>query len=271
MGFLAFTVVVAGLVVGYLKRDDAYVLTISIAVSAYALAHVVSKLAELRGGFFWPILLSRTVFWRADVRVSVAYLISIPVEDTQLLVKGHRITSQFQPVGGVFKTRINTAELSRRFNARPDIRFTPDETSARDMRLRLRGKELLGLLKWFESRQERELFPWREFHEELIATGILRKADFPFFDCSFLGTRHFPFEFDKYSQCRQLIIAEIYELIPTARQATALSNLRRRQEKDPVGGIYFATREEIERGAVAGGSQATFDIARTARWLVDKT
>ncbi|MFY1690887.1 hypothetical protein [Plantactinospora sp. WMMB782] len=261
-------VLAASLLFGYLRRDDAYALEVSIGIAGIALANIVARIAIFEPRYFWPTLLAGTIYRRRELRVSISYLIAIPVDETQLLVRGHRITTQYQPVGGVFKYRLSDSELSRRFNARPDSRFTRDQLSSSDLRLRLPGRDLHRLLRWFESRRDRELFPTREFYEELIATKILDQSDFPFTDCAYLGTRHLPLRYDRYSGLKQLIVGEIYELQPTERQLAALRRLRERHRYSPVEGIYFATREEIDRGGIVTGAQATFDIAPTASWLV---
>ncbi|MFC4018690.1 hypothetical protein ACFOW4_12170 [Micromonospora sp. GCM10011542] len=268
MGTLAVVILVASLVLGYLKREDEYVLGVAMAFAGYAITVVVTRLAGVRNGLFWPAFLARTLYRYREVRVSIAYLIGISVGGEQLLIRGHRITTQFQPVGGVFKVHLSEAELSRRFNARTDSRFTPDEKSSGDLRLRLPGRDVSELLRWFDSKKDRELFPWREFYEELVGTKILNPADFPYFDCTFLGVRHLPLRFDRYSQCPQLIVAEVYELRPTPAQVTALQALRDSVRAGGNPDIYFANHEEINRGGIVSGSRTTFDISPTTRWLI---
>ena len=219
MGLLSFAVLVGAIVFGYINRTNGYTLGLTFVVAGYALTNFITRLAILDRSFVGPTLLAGTRYRFSQIRVSIAYLISIPVEGQQLLVRGHRISTQYQPVGGVFKTRLSELELSRMFNAKPDTRFTPDEKSTRDLRLRVPGKDLHRLLRWFRSREDRELFPWREFYEELVAPGILDATVFAYFDCSYIGTKHLPMKFDRFSQCQQLIIAELYELQPTTQQS----------------------------------------------------
>ncbi|MEU5781364.1 hypothetical protein [Micromonospora lupini] len=268
MGSFAVVVLAASLILGYLKRDDEYVLGVAMAFAGYAITIVVTRFAAVQKGLFWPALLARTIYRYREVRVSIAYLIGIQVGDEQLLIRGHRITTQFQPVGGVFKVHLSEAELSRRFRAKPDSRFAPDETNNGDLRLRLPGREVPALLRWFASKKDRELFPWREFYEELVGTKILSREEFPYFDCAFLGVRHLPLRFDAYSQCPQLIVAEMYELRPTPAQAAALRTLRESVRAGGSPDIYFANHEEINRGGSVSGSRTTFDIPPTARWLI---
>ena len=57
-------------------------------------------------------LLGATCAKRDDpIRVSAAYLFRIMVDGRYLLIKGKRIQSQYQPVGGVYKRFDGSAEL----------------------------------------------------------------------------------------------------------------------------------------------------------------
>lgn len=270
MGFISAIVLVGSLAYAYIHRSSGYALGLCFVFAGYAFTSILGRLAIFERTFLWPTILSGTIYRYKTIRVSIAYLIAIPVDDKQLLIRGQRITTQYQPIGGVFKTRLTQAELSRRFKAKPDTRFTPDERSAQDLRLRLPGSNLYRLLRWFRSRQDRELFPTREFYEELIASGILDGAHFSYFDCAYIGTKHLPMKYDRYSQCQQLIVAEVYELRPSDQQLEALRDLKKKWDLNPSEAIYFASREEIDIGGVVNRPRAEFEIAPTAIWLVGK-
>jgi hypothetical protein len=262
-------VLVASLVYAYINRDDAYRLTFASVLAGYVFTNLASRVAILVRDFTWPILLASTIYRWKDIRVSIAYLIAIPVDGEQLLVRGHRITTQYQPVGGVYKTYLTDAEMNRRFRASPDRRFSPDQTNQQDLRVRVPGRELHKLLRWFKERTNREIFPLREFYEELVRPGILNAEKFPYFDCVYLGMRRLPLRYDRFSQCQQLIIADVYELRPTPEQAQELRALRSRVSAGhPM--IYFATREEIITGGSVSPQSTTFDIAPTAPWLLGR-
>ncbi|MPZ80451.1 MAG: hypothetical protein GEV28_08670 [Actinophytocola sp.] len=128
----------------------------------------------------------------------------------------------------MFKTYLSEQEMLRRFGALPDTRFTVDQRSKNDLRLRLPGRNLYKLLRWFKSRQDRELFPFREFYEELVRPGIVAREAFGVFDCKYHGLRHLPLRFNSCSQYQQLIVAEIYELRPTDGQLELLRKVRGR-------------------------------------------
>jgi len=256
--------VVAGIGLAYLNRTDEFVVAVTVGVATLSATILATKLSILEKGFIGPTLLSGTLYRRAPIRVSIAYLIAIPVDGVHLLVRGQRITTQFQPVGGVFKSYLSEPEMLRRFRALPDTRFAVDQRSKNDLRLQLPGRNLYKLLRWFKSRQDRELFPFREFYEELVRPGILDQDTFGVFDCKYHGLRHLPLRFNSYSQCQQLIVAEVYELRPTEAQLAALRTLRDSGSTE----VFFANADEIVRGGVVS-APATFDLAPTTRWLID--
>lgn len=259
--------VVAGIGVAYLSRKDEFIVAVGVGVASISGTILAGKLSILEKGFIWPTLKAGTIYRRAPIRVSIAYVIAIPVEDRQLLVRGQRITTQFQPVGGVFKTYLGDQEMRRRFGAQPDTRFTVDERSKSDLRVWLPGRELYKLLRWFKSREDRELFPFREFYEELVRPGTLDRDAFAVFDCKYHGLKHLPLRFNSYSQCQQLIVAEVYELRPNDVQRDLLRKLL----NEPVvehPDVYFANADEIVRGGVVAASETSFDLAPTSRWLI---
>lgn len=266
MSILSILIMATGLVLAYLNRADEYLLAILVSIATLAATDVARRLSVLEKQFIWQTFLGATIWRRRDIRVSIAYLFSIPVDDEQLLVRGHRITTQFQPVGGVYKTYLSDSEMLRRFDARPDGRFTPDKKSRRDLRVRIPGRNLYKLIRWFKSRQDRELFPIREFHEELINSGLLDKDKFATFDCSYLGLRHLPIKFDKYSMCLQLIMADVYELMPTPEQLNLLRALRAKTANARPD-VHFASQTEIERGGMVSAAATTYDLAPTTTWL----
>jgi hypothetical protein len=250
----------------YLLQESAFWLAVAIAAASLGAPPLAARFFILKREYFWPTVLAGTVFRRRTVRVSLAYLIAVRVNNEQLLVRGERIPTQFQPVGGVFK--FHADQELRKFGVRADTRFRSDAALSRDLRVLLPGKNLHPLLDWFTSRSGREIFPWREFVEELIRPGHLPAGEFSYFDCAYHGTRHLPFKFDKHSQHQQLIAAEIYELLPTPEQQGALARLYDRVKRGEVEDVIFATSEEIIRGGATDNQNARFDIPPTASWLL---
>ncbi|MGB4438858.1 MAG: hypothetical protein WBJ13_06445, partial [Sedimentibacter sp.] len=107
--------------------------------------------------------------WNTEIRVSISYLFQIKADNKYLLIKGSRI-DQYQPVGGVFKMLESFKETKRNFELSDDDHLPIDGTSKDDLRVRVKGKYLVKLLKWFYTRKNREVGVHREFYEEMIKT-----------------------------------------------------------------------------------------------------
>ena len=249
----------------FYSKTNAAISGFGFALGGAFLSVLASKEIFYGRGLTVPLLLARTVFAFSKVRVSISYLFRITVDGRFLLIRGSRIKSQFQPVGGVYKIRFDETELLRRFHARPDTRFSPDHISKGDLRLRLDGRHLPALISWFEKATDREILPTREFYEELIEPGFLPPSTFPHFDCSYRSRRTFGVEYDRHSECRQIIIADVYDLLPTEAQFGALRDLMKRVERGEVKDVYFASSDEMIRGAADG----SFEIARTCTWITE--
>lgn len=261
-------VIAVALAVAYVLRDDQFVSNLAVAVAMLPVPAITSRFVTFRRGFIWPTLVTSTVWRYRTIRMSFAYLFRVAVDGEQLLIRGERIATQYQPVGGVFKARAEGTEYLASLGVVSDTRFAADDVNRNDLRINVPGRRVHDVLRWFDSGEQREVLPWREFVEELVTPGLLDRNTFEWIDCSYRGRRRLPFRFDTYSQHYQLIIGDVYELHPTEEQLAALRALRDRVRGKPDPPIIFATPEQIERsGAVPGGS-ARYDIPPTARWLV---
>lgn len=255
----------------YVFRADSLLLSFSTGLACSVATALAASLMGLRRGLFRPLMAASTVYWFATVRVSISYLFSIPVDDAQLLVRGTRIATQFQPVGGVYKTHLSDWEMARRFGSSPDDRFPRDVEISRDLRLKLKGRRFGSLIRWFDKGYEREYLPYREFYEELIRPGYLDLPTFASLDCRYIGLRTTGFYWDKHSNCRGIIVAHVLELVPNEKQLQALRELRELVSPWQQGEhIYFADHDEIASGGSRSRENATFDIAPTAMWLIGR-
>jgi hypothetical protein len=268
MVFAVFILILGLLALGYVHRDDPYLLSLAIGAAALPVPALTSRFVTFRQGFVWATLLMSTVWRYRTIRLSFSYVIIIAVDGEHLLVKGSRITTQYQPVGGVFKARPDGMASLTALGATSDTRFTVDDVSRRDLRINVPGKNVHRVLRWFDSAEQREVFPWREFFEELVKPALLHRDTFEYFDCSYRGRRRLPFRFDKYSQHYQLIIGEVYELHPTEEQRSALRDLREQVKSQAGAPVVFATSEQIRRGGATLAGSAHFDIPPTALWLI---
>lgn len=121
----------------------------------------------------------KTQIWyrNKNIRLSFAYLFRIEVDGKFLLVRGHRMPNQYQPVGGVYKVYDEGKSFLNQIRSVSDTAMgNMNETD--DLRLQVKGKDYFKFLDWFESMRDREYDPRREFEEELIDTGILPADEF---------------------------------------------------------------------------------------------
>jgi hypothetical protein len=198
------------------------------------------------------------------VRVSFSYLFRIEDQGRYLLVRGKRFAHQMQPVGGVYKLSGTAKQRLREWEVQDDDLIPLDETSENDIRLRVPGRHLLSFVRWFERGTDRETSPWREFSEELLRAKLLPTEEFPYIYHNFVRRIH-DLRFSDYAQSRELLVADIYELLPTPAQLAAL---RATREADYSDDLAWVSADQIRRrGAMPDERQATH-IAETATWTL---
>lgn len=183
--------------------------------------------------------------WNTEIRVSIAYLFQIKINGKYLLVKGNRI-DQYQPVGGVFKMLPSFKELKRNYEITDDDRLPIDETSKYDLRIRIKGKNLVKLLRWFYLRRNREVGVHREFYEELIKTGVLPIASLATFTPEYCKTENTNIRYSKYFDCKEILIYEIYELVLTTKEEQEVIAY----VKDNIDKAILASQDEITRECI---------------------
>lgn len=245
----------------FLTTPDTIPFTVAIGVLVAALiafSHAaVSNRRVLR--FAWYSL----VYARETVRISASYLYKIKVDDQYLLIRGHRYP-QMQPVGGVYKIFPSGHSSLQDVGAVDDDLIPFDERSDKDLRIRIPGKFIHKFVQWFEAARGRETMPWREFYEELLATDILPHAQFPYVLAEYIGRTYRPIRFSEYANSWELLIADVYELLPNTSQLSALRTLREQGH----GSIYWATASQIQRRGAIPGRPTEEVIAETAKWLL---
>ncbi|MCB1097254.1 MAG: hypothetical protein KDN22_16900 [Verrucomicrobiae bacterium] len=199
------------------------------------------------------------------IRFSISALVRIQIDDQYLLVMGNRVP-KFQPVGGVLKFYPDAFKDLESCGMQADNMFCPDKDNQDDLRLLIPGQRLPDFLSWYESGKERERDPWREFCEELITTGLLDAATFPYARFQYLGQKRMGIERSDHIQGYECRIAEIFKLVPTKTQVTAL---RRLIEEEPTQDRYtWATAETIRSQGIIPKQQTTANISDTAQWIL---
>jgi hypothetical protein len=124
---------------------------------------------------FIPALTHSIVFRSRPLRVSMAQILSIKIDDKFLLIRSRR-RSQYGPIGGV--VRYFRSEASR---LEGEIGFTPESKAGEDkydLRGQLRGDHFARFLRWYATGAGRESATMaREIEEEFIEIGIPEIAD----------------------------------------------------------------------------------------------
>lgn len=167
-----------------------------------------------------------------EIRFSLSYLIRIKIPNTNryLLVLNRRIDNQLQPVGGVYK-RYGDNKLFESWGYRPDNTRNGlgiDAESEQDLRFRILGKHVIKAIKWFEEGKEREVSVDREFCEELLEPKILDAKIFNHIRYRHLRRFSKNLVWSEYHNCYEVLIYDIFELLPSAAQEQELIELDRR-------------------------------------------
>jgi hypothetical protein len=198
------------------------------------------------------------------VRVSISYLYRIELNGSYLLIKGRRFPEQYQPVGGVYKIAPSGKSFLRQLGALDDTLVPIDHTSRGDLRNRVPATKVLSLIRWFDSGRDRETGPWREFQEELLASGLVDPTDFPYLVHAYIRRHIEPLRWSDYAQSYELLIADIFELIPQGRQSDALSQAALRHPDK----LRCVSAEQILRRGAVPGQNFESPIAATAAWTL---
>ncbi len=185
-----------------------------------------------------------------NIRFSISYLfrIRIPNTDSYLLVFNRRIENQLQPVGGVYK-RYGDDKLFEKWEYKPDNQkngLGTDEISSSDLRFKVKGKNVISVIKWFEEGKEREVSGEREFWEELIEANIVDKNIFKKIKYKHIKRVSKNLKWSDHHSCYEVLIYDILELLPSPEQSeflTQLSSIRFNREK----GYAIADFDEIEQ------------------------
>ena len=188
-----------------------------------------------------PILLN----WNKNIRISFAYLFRIQVDGTYFLVRGNK-KKKFQPVGGVYQRYDGSNAILRDIFQEDDEMKTGNE---KDLRGKVKGKDLKKFIQWFESRQDREITCHREFKEELINSKILVKEKFEELHYSYLGT-HKTNIFTSEYYGKEFLLADIYELELNDEQKKEFLSLKESYEKAENNSnlnYAFVNEDEIRR------------------------
>ena len=208
------------------------------------------------------------IFWsiryrNQTIRLSMAHLIRIKVNHQYLLVKSQR-RNTYQPPGGVYKQFPDSNAFFKKIGVLDDNFIPYDTSSADDLRIRIKGKYLLQFFLWFNESKGREISPWREFYEELIATNILSKAHFPYIHYQLLKRCQSTVQFSETSDAYELRVADIFELLPDENQLKELTEFK----NQPDGHYMWANEQTIKRQGVIPQQSIVKTIGDHAKWIL---
>ncbi len=218
-----------------------------------ALGFVVSGIIEFTAFIVenkerWGVMKTKIYKRNQPVRVTVAYLFRIEVNGKYALIKRHKKDNPgYQPIGGAYKyLKEENRELFDNLGIEPCNHVQRDEDTEYDLRIIIKKrKNLIEFLKWFESRKNREMDPYREFCEELLEPGLLPKDAFKHIKYVFIGKHIEGVLKSPVYPDDELRYADIFEFRPENDiQKKAISDLQNHKTE-----ILFATPEEIKKRA----------------------
>ena len=179
----------------------------------------------------WFYFQTQVRFRNTEIRLSIAYLFRINIDGKYLLVKS-RIRNAFQPVGGAYKTLPGSEQIFKKLKVKPDRLIETENGIAKgDLRVFMKGINVIDFLNWFRSREDRETSPWREFCEELISTDIVPWRQFRYIDYKFQGTVQSPI-ITLETGGKGMFLFEIYDLVVNDDQRPILKELLRNGDTD---------------------------------------
>lgn len=201
----------------------------------------------------WGIIKTLLIKRDQPIRVTVAYLFRIEVNGKYALIKRHKKDNPgYQPIGGSYKyLKEENRELFDKLGIEPCNHVPRDEDTENDLRIIIKKrKNLIAFLKWFESRKNRELDPYREFYEELISPGLLSNETFRHIKYVYIG-KHIEgvLKSPIYPQ-DELRYADIFELrTDNDKQKKEILELQNKGNE-----VIFVTPDEINKKATNTGS-----------------
>jgi len=251
------------------QKDDLYESGLSAANKFFLAPNNATKSAERTiGSSAKNITLSIPDGLREDteIRFSISALVRVESQGQLLLVKGSRI-NQYQPVGGVLKVYANTKTALAKIGVKNDSKFPIDSDSVDDLRVFVPWRSVGEFLKWYLQGIGRETSPWREFYEELLEPQILSQSNFrtPAFD--HIGTWVEGIRWSPHFSCYEVLIAEIFSIVPTPQQQIELDDLRSKGIRNE---LMWASPALIRALGYDSSSRSQItQISEHSSWLLD--
>lgn len=217
--------------------------------------------------FLITAIISQSLRRNSKIRISCSYLYRIKVNDKYLLVKNsHR--NSFQLVGGVYKINENSLGFLRGIGFQPDEHLPTTEKCTDDFRFFILGKNLVKFIRWFMDSKDRELSFEREFFEELIRPGFLKRETFPYPRYIFQKRIITPIMWSSHFNCWELQIHDILDLKMTAEQKSEIIELQKLGESDEIKWVTYDLIRSLGHDRELRTER--FPIGEHTKWAIEE-
>ncbi len=265
--FITTIILITYILISKNVTDPLWALVLSLAIniiSSPLYFIIVEGLYSLKDfSLFWK---TKILYRNKEVRLSIAYLFRIKVKGKYLLVKNRR-GDYYQLVGGAYKTLPEAKKVFKKYDVTPDRKFETDNGIAKnDLRFSVPGKHVIDMIRWFHSKEDREISQWREFCEELVTTGLLDKHKFRYIDYSYATTLQTPLKKAKKIDMQEILIYEIFDLVPNPEQKKYLEDLC---DQGDTAEVRWADRVLIENlGFDQRTKEDEYQIGAHTKWAL---
>lgn len=201
-----------------------------------------------------------------EIRFSISALVRIEIDGKFLLTKSNRI-EQFQPVGGVLKAFSTARAKLGNLGVKADSKMPIDQDSKDDLRVFVPRRSIEAFIQWYLDGRGRETSPWREFNEELVEAGVLTAENFRISAFDYIERRVEGIRWTQHFQCYEVLIAEVFALVPTPKQIEELNALSSRTDTPS---IMWASPALIRAlGYDAASQRQLARISDHSSWILD--
>lgn len=238
---------------------EAAALNVLLGMIVSAISYVIGRFWNNRDRL--SIFIRTNLMWNKPIRISAAYLFRIKVNGRYLLIRGGKIATQFQPVGGVYKFFESSRDALNRMGVSLDNKMKSATRDPEDLRIQLPAKNAIAFLDWFDSKKGREVTTLREFDEELVAGGYLPEYSLREFNPEFVKSCKRRLAYSVHLRIKEILVHDVFEVHLLGEEQKHLEDLI---SADPKCGLVLVDKDDIDRGTFFDGNQF-YDIASTAR------
>lgn len=204
---------------------------------------------------------------KQQIRFSMSYQYRIKVNDHYLLIK-NSTWNFYQHVGGKYKRLPISEKIIKEFEGKDDLELETHGKKKDDFAIFIPAKNTLKFLDWFNTRKDREISHWREFHEELIQGkgSVLSKMNFPYVDYNLACTLTTPLKKSPNLKCWEILQYDILDLVLNPEQEKELLELFNNGDTDY---IKWAEIAVINKDGHNGRGQP-YRIGEHTKWIINE-